>query len=260
MILNQGISIIGCGNVAWHLAEAFRNSGTKINCIVSRNPDKAKELATHIGTIYSNKLDSIPQNTSLALICISDDAIEEVAKGINPEIPVAHTSASIPLSALGSDNKSTGVFYPFQTFTKNVRQGSANFPVFIESESPEMLAVLEKLGNKVSDTVVKMTSEKRKYLHIAGIIVNNFTNYLYGRANDILIEKGINPEYLLPIIHETTAKLEFDHPDKLQTGPARRKNYNVIQSHLELLKGEVEAEELYKFLSTLILNHFNENK
>ena len=254
------ITIVGSGNVARHLAKTFIVSGIAINKVISRNIKNASMLGNEIGVAASDNLKDIPKNSKLVLLCVSDGALEKLAPYIRSmNFQVAHTAGSVPLSVFGDDKRNTGVFYPFQTFTKNVREGDVKFPLCIEAGSEEMLESLKKLANMVSDSVVVMNSEQRKQLHISGIVANNFSNFIFGRAFEYLNSKKIDSKLLIPLIEETVQKIRLQNPDTLQTGPAVRRSNNIIEEHIEYLKGNNDLKELYSFLSKSIMS-FHERK
>ncbi|MBN1117755.1 MAG: DUF2520 domain-containing protein [Bacteroidales bacterium] len=256
MEFKKGITIIGTGNVAWHIAHKFYASGIQINLVVGRNEQKGKVLAKGVNSKYSVDFSDIPFDTDLVLICITDSAISSVAEKISSDISIAHTAGSVPLSVLGNKNKNTGVFYPFQTFSYGVRTGEIEIPICIEANSTEMNILLNSLAKKINSKIYPVNSDKRKLIHLAGVVANNFSNFLYTQAFEFLKEEDIKPEILLPLIKETTAKLEVSEPSELQTGPARRRNSEVINCHKELLRGNKQLKELYSFMSDLILAYY----
>ncbi len=260
MELNSGITIVGSGNVAWHLAHIFKKNNFWINYIVGRNRTTASELANSIQTKYSTKLDDIPDNTNLVLLCISDGVIEEIAHSLkNRNFVVAHTAGSVPLSAISSHVSNAGVFYPFQTFSKQIAETDIEFPICIESSNKTTQSLLTELATTISKIVVQLDSKKRKELHLAGVIANNFTNYLFAEAFNYLNKKEIDSNLLLPIIKQTVKKLEYDEPKNLQTGPARRGNREIINNHLEILGENKDLQDLYKLMSEKILQYYKNN-
>jgi len=145
-----------------------------------------------------------------------------------------------------------GVFYPLQTFSKDRTVSFDHIPVFIEANNPEDEQLLKQIGNQLSDTVIPLNSEKRKYLHLAAVFACNFTNHLYAQASDILEKQEIPREMLFPLIQETVDKIKQMHPRDAQTGPAVRYDQNIMQNHLNLLKEDMQKEEIYKLLSQSI--------
>ncbi len=255
MNINQGITIIGTGNVAWHLAVAFKNAKVGINKIIGRDVEKARELGEYISCPYSTDIMSIPDETGVVLICVSDTAIESVIGQLQHlHVPVAHTAASIPLSVFGN-NPSAGVFYPFQTFTRNIRMGQLEIPICLEANSPGIYHLLETLAACISKTIISLNSEERKLLHIAGILVNNFPNYFYMQSFNFLAENQIDSKLLLPLIRETVQKLNFGNPSDLQTGPARRGSTDIVYKHIDEIRNN-ELRELYSYLSKSIMGHY----
>lgn len=259
MELVRGITIIGTGNVAWHLGYIFQKFDIPVAAIVGRNKNKCNELSTFLKVTGTTDYSDIPVDSDLILICVSDSAIKEVTTHLNNiPIPIAHTAASISLAALGTENKMTGVFYPFQTFTKGILPAElAQFPICIEASCQHMSDVLYAIARKISNKVVFINSEQRRVLHLAGILVNNFPNYLFARAYDYLQKNSLDSTLLLPIIDETVRKLHLGDPSKMQTGPAIRGNSQVIDGHIEMLSENPELKEIYFLMSKGINDYFN---
>ena len=78
--------------------------------------------------------------------------------------------------------------------------------------------------------------------------------HLFGLAQELLEEKGLDYELLKPLIEETLNKIEINSPVSVQTGPAIREDQTTIQAHLELLKHNPDLSELYIKLSQSIVN------
>ena len=71
--------IIGSGNVAWHMAKAFKEAGIDLIQLYGRNEQELKKLSLEINVEYStNQL----KQADFYLICTSDKAIAEVSKQI----------------------------------------------------------------------------------------------------------------------------------------------------------------------------------
>lgn len=231
------VAIIGSGNVASHLVKAF--SG-KIN-VVQINP---------------HTLENLPEATDIALISVKDSAIESVAQHINHRAKViAHTSGSVPLSSLERNAQMTGVFYPLQTFTKNVHLNYKEIPFFIEGNTPETESLLSDLAHLISSEIHHADSEDRKRLHLASVFACNFTNCLIGASQKILEESGIDFRVMLPLLRQTLNKLNTLSPAQAQTGPAVRKDYPVMDAHMKMLEKNPMLQTIYKDISSQIINN-----
>lgn len=228
------IAIIGRGNVATHLFRAFKNK--EETCLV--NP---------------HTLEGLPADADLTLICVSDNAIGEVVKKLPSSLPlVAHTSGSIPISVLGDKFKNYGVFYPLQTFTKDVELNYKEIPVFVEGDSEKTVEKIKHFASAFSHNIFEADSEKRRKLHLASVFACNFTNALAGIAQNILKEAAIDKTVINPLMRQTLKKLDYMDAGAAQTGPAKRKDDIVINSHLQMLKDHPDLMQIYKSISDLI--------
>ena len=228
------LSIIGRGNVASHLYSALKDS-----------------IETEI--INPRTLENLPENPEIILIAVSDDAIAEIVD----RLPVgnyvlAHTSGSVPMSVLTGKTPNIGVFYPLQTFTKDLDLDYKIIPVFLEGATPEALSALENLARLFSEDVRMADSEARRHLHLSSVFACNFNNALAGIAYEIVREAGIDFNALIPLLTQTVNKLKHITPREAQTGPAVRNDRKVIEAHLKMLEPQPEYHEIYNNITHLI--------
>jgi predicted short-subunit dehydrogenase-like oxidoreductase (DUF2520 family) len=120
------------------------------------------------------------------------------------------------------------------------------------------LALIKTLAASITDSVYELTSENRKYLHLAAVFACNFANHCYSAAADLLEKHGIPFQVMLPLIDETAEKVHHLAPWEAQTGPAVRYDENVMQKHLALLRETPNYEEIYKLMSKSIHERSND--
>lgn len=246
------IVIIGSGNVAYHLAKAFKESNIEVKQLFGRNEEQLKAISTETGFAFSST-DLAPGD--LYIVAVSDAAVAEVSKLITYENSlVAHTSGSLPKEVLQGNYRKAS-FYPLQTFSKNKNLTYTEIPFFIEAENQSDENQLMELAGKISDKVMKSTYEKRKYIHLTAVFACNFTNHLYARAKEISDSQDIPFSYFLPLIDETTEKIHFMDPKDAQTGPAVRDDRRILELHQELLEGE--SLEIYKTINKSIQSMYD---
>jgi len=248
------IVFIGAGNVATNLAFAFLKAGIKNMHIHNRTEQSAKQLAERLKCPYSFNFENIPENADLYIIAISDDAVSEISKNkiLKQKIDnnlVVHTAGSISIDVLKLLSGNYGVFYPLQTFSKSKILDFNKIPVCIEASSEFNYNKLLEYASQISDDVRNISSEQRKYIHLAAVFANNFTNRMTGIAEEILKEQNIDFDILLPLLQETFDKIKKENPNKIQTGPAVRNDKKVIEMHLNLLKNKPDLQKIYSFVS-----------
>lgn len=249
------IVILGTGNVAQHLFDAFSAvDQVKILQVVGRNEKKLLGYSkyTEVTTDFHQL-----KNADVYLIAVSDIAISEVSgKLMNNNGLVVHTSGSYPMNTL-SPIKRRGVFYPLQSFTAGKNVDFKEIPICLEASQDNDLKLLDQLAHLISDNVFHISSEQRKTIHLAAVFVNNFTNHLYKIGSDLCAEKNIPFKLLLPLIRETAQKISTLNPLEAQTGPARRGDTTTVENHIDLLENKTH-KEIYSLLSNSIKKDYEQ--
>ena len=246
------IVLIGSGNVAHHLIEAFAKSKiVEVTQVFSRQKESVSPL------FDSNKITDDYNNLAKAdlyIIAVSDDAIATVSSQLTfKNRLVVHTSGSVSLDVLDKKNRK-GSFYPLQTFSKKKAVDFSQIPICLESENDSDFELLDKVAQSISNTVFKINSEQRKALHVSAVFVNNFVNHLYQMGNEICEANKVPFQILKPLILETANKVMTLSPAAAQTGPAIRNDKQTIASHLDFLLEE-NQKNIYKILTQSIQNN-----
>lgn len=255
------IVLIGSGNVATHLADAFFERGVQIVQVYSRTVDNARALAQSVGASFTNKLEDILPDADFYIFSVKDDALAEIISQMPATNGVwAHTAGSVPVSVFEGFCDNFGVLYPLQTFSKNRKLNFAEIPVFVEANNAETLRKIGDLATMISRKVQPLSGERRRYLHLAAVFGCNFVNHLYALAAEILEDEQITFDALKPLITETAAKVMELSPHDAQTGPAVRFDEKVIQKHIDMLK-DPKTKQIYRLLSEQIYEkHHNPQK
>lgn len=251
------IVLIGAGNVAHHLLQAF--SASKLVTVAQ----VYNHSETGLGQLsFSGKKTTVLEKLEDAdayIMAIPDDAVATVSKALPfSGRLVIHTSGSVPLDAIDPKNN-RGVLYPLQTFSKQRHLDYATIPVCLEAESEKDYMLLERLGKAISGQTHRISSEERKQLHLAAVFVCNFVNHLYHIGFEITGKNQLPFSLLLPLIRETASKLDSGTPAELQTGPAKRNDKKTMAKHLDALDLP-EHKKIYSLLSEAIQHTYGRKK
>ena len=65
---------------------------------------------------------------------------------------------------------------------------------------------------------------------------SNFSYHLFSMVKDYCLKNDVNFKDLKPLLENTLENSISNSPFNMQTGPAIRNDYNLINSHLEDLK------------------------
>ena len=250
------IGLVGTGNVAIALArEIRRHEAFTLVQLIGRDKNKIpKDL---IDIPFSDQFNALP-TCDMILIAVSDHAIQEVSNQLPlTDAVVAHTSGASSMDLL-SNHKHRGVFYPLQTFSKQQPLTWSEIPILWEGNNKLVDEKLESLSQLLSPLAVQSDEKQRLSMHLAAVVVNNFTNHLYAEAHRFCKSKHVNFDLLVPLIEETTRKIKQLDPRESQTGPAARGDTQTIQRHMAIPMTE-ELSDIYSLFTSQLLNRNNEN-
>lgn len=249
------IVFVGAGNVATHLAKKIDESQEVVQ-VYSFHYENACVLAKTLKNAQPiNDLAQLVSDADVYILSIKDDVLADISDKISFTSGLwLHTSGSVSIEVLKKRFPKCGVLYPLQTFSKEVDVDVSEVPFFIEGCNDATYNEIEQLAKMLSDKVFATDSSKRKILHIAAVFGSNFVNHLWCQADEILKEVGYDFEILLPLISTTLNKAKMVSPFEGQTGPARRGDIQIIESHEQMLNSN--QVELYRLLSRSIMSKY----
>lgn len=249
------IVMIGAGNLATNLGKALQNAGHDIVQVYSRTWEHAQQLATIIGGAATDDLDSIVDTADVYIFSLKDsalgDVVPKVSKGKAEKLMI-HTAGSMPMSCFEGMAVHYGVLYPMQTFSKQREVDFRSIPCFIEGNDSLAKQNIRALAESISGRVYEMSSDDRRFLHLAAVWACNFTNHCYEVSAEILRKHDVPFDVMLPLIDETAAKVHDMEPIDAQTGPAVRFDDNVIRAQAALMRDNPILKDLYERMSMSI--------
>jgi predicted short-subunit dehydrogenase-like oxidoreductase (DUF2520 family) len=252
----RNIVIIGSGNVAWHLVNAFSSKGIRVLQILARNEKTARQISRAFSVPYITDPADMVRDAGLYILAVQDDQIQEASKRLHLRNQLlVHTSGFSSIEILAGASASTGVLWPLQTLTAGKSVDYSKIPFFIEGSNDKATALLTRFAGTVSERVITTDSPTRQKIHLAAVIASNLTNQLYAISASILERQDIPFDVLAPLILETAVKAGQQHPLRSQTGPASRKDLRVIEKHLELLRDDLSFRDIYRLITENIIHH-----
>lgn len=249
----MNIVMIGTGNVSSVLGRKFRAAGHHILQVFGRNAQAASALAYEWDTESTNYKSLVSQDGDIYMIAVPDDAIHDVIRDLHlPGKVVAHTAAAVPMEILESVTEHVGVFYPLQSLRKELAY-LPDIPIYVEGKTAKASRALNRLAASVAGAGVSQSGmDQRLKLHVAAVVVSNFTNHLYALAEEYCRKEGIPFTQLQPLIEETARRVADIPPSRSQTGPATRHDSETIRKHLELLESHPRLKKMYEFMTVSI--------
>lgn len=250
------ISIIGSGNVATVFGRRLLEANHTIDQVCSRNLAHAEKLGGELLAGAIDRLEDLRPGADVYILATADPAIKEAASKLRlGDALVLHTAGALPLDTLAPVSSRYGVLYPLQSVRKEVEY-HIRIPLLVDGNTEAVRAEVLALAGGISDMVKEVGDAERLTLHIGGVLVNNFPNYLYGLTREYARGQGVDFALLQPLIAETARRLEHYEPSQVQTGPAVRGDQDAIRLHLEKLEAYPKLKRWYDLFSDEMLNQF----
>ena len=180
----------------------------------------------------------------LAVLCVPDAAIAEVARSIPTGLWIAHMSGATPLGALAPHTTRFSV-HPLQTFVRG--RGPEQLDgawAGVTGEDADASAGAAWLATELGLQPFDLRDDRRVLYHAGAAMASNYLVTLYRSAARALVAAGAPPEALLPLMRRT-----IDNGFEL-TGPIARGDWTTVDAHLAAIHEHLpDLEPMYRALA-----------
>lgn len=249
------VSLIGSGNIAHWLVYAMRKAGVTIRQIYSRLLEHASSLAEKADARAIDHIADLTIGSDLYVFSVKDDSYEDLLSQMTFRMPMAvHTAGSLSMRFFEPYAESYGILYPYQSLNKEMDFEGVEVPLCVEANDEMFGKTLFSFAKRLSSSAQMLDEAQRVVLHRAAVFGCNFTNAMYAIAYDILKEHNIDWQMIQPLLRNTLDKVKQRNPHEVQTGPAIRKDWPVIQRHIDALQDE-RLKEIYRLMTDYIIHN-----
>jgi predicted short-subunit dehydrogenase-like oxidoreductase (DUF2520 family) len=201
-----------------------------------------------VGSALAARLDErgveLREDGELALLCVPDAAIREVAAGLAPGPWVVHVSGATPLSALDPHEQRFSL-HPLQTFTRSrgpEQLDGAWAAVTAETDEAQQLGF--ELARALGVEPFALADDARALYHAGAVVASNYLVTLHEAAAGLVAAAGAPPEALEPLMRRT-----IDNGFEL-TGPIERGDWATVEAHRKAIRqARPDLEPLYDVLA-----------
>jgi predicted short-subunit dehydrogenase-like oxidoreductase (DUF2520 family) len=181
----------------------------------------------------------------LTLLCVSDTAIRDVARGLSPgQGWIGHVSGATPLSALDPHERRFSL-HPLQTFTRN--RGPEQLDgawAAVTAENDEARGQALELARTLGLEPFELDDTDKPLYHAGAAMASNFLVTLHRAAAGLVAAAGVPPEALEPLMRRT---IENDFE---LTGPIERGDWETVEAHRQAIRAaRPDLEPLYDVLA-----------
>jgi predicted short-subunit dehydrogenase-like oxidoreductase (DUF2520 family) len=187
---------------------------------------------------------AVREDAELALLCVPDTAIREVAQGLSLGGWVAHVSGATPLAALDPHEQRFSL-HPLQTFTRvrGPEQLDGAWAA-VTAEKDEARDLGFELARVLGLQPFELADEARPLYHAGAAIASNYLVTLHRAASELFAAAGAPPEALEPLMRRT-----IENGFEL-TGPIERGDWATVEAHREAIRSvRPDLEPLYDVLA-----------
>lgn len=244
-VQKHSAGLIGDGRVATSLGLAWQHAGVSFQAFYNRK-NRIPEGFSGKGSRILTTPQDFPADLDVIFVAVSDDAVEEIMDQL-PAGPLA-----IQFSG-GLKNPTRGaVLWPVQSIQPDDPASVKNTPIVVTADRKEMASEAQRWAQMVSDEVQLLSEKERQLAHLAAVFSANFTNHAFALGQSLCAQAGLDWSLLRPLVEATAQRALEGTSHRAQTGPALRRDFRVIQAHLDSLENEPELQKIYAALTQSI--------
>lgn len=261
------VSIIGTGRLGTALAIALAGEGYSISTLVARQRGSARRAARFLDA--ASRVMAVKELAygalapELLIIATPDDQIASVAKTLakldwneGRASTVLHTSGALSsavLAPLRETGWSTGSLHPLVSVSEPKAGASLLRGAFwcVEGEK-RAVRLARNIVRDLDGKSFSIASENKPLYHAAAVMVSGNVTALFDVALEMLADCGLTRRQarsaLLPLLASAVRNLEKLDPSSALTGTFARGDIETVKRHLEVLKNNPSALEIYRLL------------
>jgi predicted short-subunit dehydrogenase-like oxidoreductase (DUF2520 family) len=254
------IAIIGAGRMGQGLGGALAARGQQVTLLGRRAQDLVPPFS--LADAWAPAL----RSAALVIIAVPDSAVESVAEEvaglgvIRPGQAVLHVAGPLDrtvLSPLAETGAALGSFHPLQTVADPASAAERLIGAYAGLEGDDRAVEAGKqIARLLQMTPIVIPAGGKAKYHAAAVLAANFTVGLFGAAQRMAVEAGIDPDtatrMYLPLLDGAVSNIRELGPAEALTGPIRRGDLSTIRLHLVSLSAR--DQELYRTVGLAVLH------
>lgn len=244
---NPRIVILGSGNVATSLGQAWEKNGAAIVGFCNRKGEIPVGFSTQDVPCF-NHPSSIDVEADFALVAVRDEHVFSSIEALPSQLTPVHFSGAHP------NPKNGGVIWPAQSIQPKDPEAIKKVPLVVTASEGGQLERITSLARLISPLVHSTTAEKRMKGHLAAVFAVNFTNHAFAIAQRLAADADLDWDWFVPMIEATCIGAVDQKSESRQTGPGIRREQAVISAQLKALDAHLEWRKLYEAATHSIQN------
>lgn len=254
------VTIIGTGNIAHFFGAKLKDSNCKVIQVISTNEAKGSAFAKQFDCIYHTDVTEILPATDIVIFAVPDDVLREMASlTVFTSKLCIYAAGTVSLQEVSNLSNNVACIWPVYSIQQNNLPITREIPLVCTLTQQSSIAIVQYIAKIISNQVFFLSDEKKQFIHLSAVWINNFTNHMLHIGFNVLTEQHLPKELLFPILTSTIENAQIKDPQYLQTGPAIRRDQQTINKHLQLLHNS-DSKLLYEVITASIQNNYPINK
>jgi predicted short-subunit dehydrogenase-like oxidoreductase (DUF2520 family) len=269
--IKKEISIIGAGRVGTTFAAVITGLNlpdVEVAAVLSRSSGSIKRAKEILGktarkTLFSTRIEDLPESSNCVMICTPDDRIEDACKKIVDskegkvgETLFIHFSGAKPLGVLEaalSRNAFAAAIHPIKSFASikdSIRtiKGTVFGVTYSPNCGEDARSFISYLIKKLEGRTIMVDDDTKSLYHASACVSSNYLVSLINYAVRINEAIGISPEDslngLIGLIEGTVANVKRLGSKKSLTGPVARGDIGTIREHMESFDKNLDKDDV----------------
>jgi predicted short-subunit dehydrogenase-like oxidoreductase (DUF2520 family) len=239
------LGILGGGRAAWAFGSAWKRIGWPLSGVWLRDASHS-HIAELLETARMD-MNDLARDSELLLVAVSDGAIADVAGAVPETEAIVFHAAGAMLSVRDGFS-----LHPLKALPP------VGDPVTLE----DTLLVFEGqhrrtaklIATAVGARFAEVSAEQKPLYHAAAVFGSNYVAAVLDVAERLMTRAGVDQarEDLVALAHSAIENWRRHYDAKRFTGPAARGDREVIERHLEVLRGDPQLARIYELLAAEI--------
>lgn len=257
------ITLIGSGSLAQALGPALRNSGYKIDSVVTRNASESRRRAGRLARKLRARVINLQQfgpDAPIIWLLHTDDALAETARGLamHPGWErklVFHSSGALSSDVLAPLKRAgayTASVHPMMTFVSGSTPEMSGVPFALEGDRPAVAAA-KQIVRDLGAEAFTIASKSKVLYHALGSFSSPMMVATLATAERVGRAAGLSPaqtrKLMQPILEQTIKNYFSRGAAAAFSGPIKRGDLETVKRHLRQLQGVRGAGNVYRALA-----------
>jgi predicted short-subunit dehydrogenase-like oxidoreductase (DUF2520 family) len=267
MMRKPRVAIVGAGNLGTALAQSLRRAGFVINVIVGspreRSSHRGRKLAKMVG---AQLVATASSDAEVVWFCVPDSEVARAASvqsrsGAWKGKIALHSSGALTSDALGAlrdRGASVASVHPLMTFVRRSLASFEGVPFAIEGNA-RAASVARKIIRELGGSAYSIRKQDKAAYHAWGTFASPLLTAFLATTERVALKAGVRKKdavpRMMPILRQTLANFESFGGAEGFSGPIVRGDVDTVKEHLEVLRSDPNAREVYLALARAALEY-----